>query len=136
MLNLQVNSYDAYYVCSKRYKKSLWEKKDHHKFSEIDAVKSAADELEMKHNPLKSGMKHVYLDEANRTVAIMPFLGGSMGSGHSELGNRFVYLKACFWSIYQVVNACIVSVCFNYQIDGQSVLNNITCITPCMCRSL
>lgn len=37
----------------------------------------------------------------NRTVAIMPFLGSDMGAGHSKLGNRFVYLQACFWSIYE-----------------------------------
>lgn len=24
-----------------------------------------------------------------------------MGAGHSELGNRFEYLKACFWSLYE-----------------------------------
>ena len=32
-------------------------------------------------------------------VVIMPFLGGAMGAGHSELGNRFEYLKACFWCV-------------------------------------
>ena len=36
----------------------------------------------------------------NRTVVIMPFLGSDMGAGHSKLGNRFVYLQACFWSCY------------------------------------
>ena len=36
----------------------------------------------------------------NRTIAIMPFLGYEMGAGHSNLGNRFVYLQACFWSIF------------------------------------
>jgi len=29
----------------------------------------------------------------------MPFLGGAMGAGHSELGNRFEYLKASFWCV-------------------------------------
>ncbi len=24
-----------------------------------------------------------------------------MGAGHSELGNRFEYLKTCFWSLYE-----------------------------------
>lgn len=38
----------------------------------------------------------------------MPFLGGLMGAGHSELGNRFEYLKACFWSIYEVRNSTLV----------------------------
>eukprot|EP01041_Mallomonas_annulata_P015699 gene15699-33159_t len=37
---------------------------------------------------------------ALRTVVIMPFLSTDMGAGHSNIGNRLVYLKACFWSIY------------------------------------
>ena len=36
----------------------------------------------------------------NSTVVVMPFLGSDMGAGHSKLGNRFVYLQACFWSCY------------------------------------
>ena len=36
----------------------------------------------------------------NKTVVVMPFLGSDMGAGHSNLGNRFVYLQACFWSLY------------------------------------
>lgn len=42
-----------------------------------------------------------YSKEAQRTVVVMPFLGGAMGAGHSELGNRFVYLQTCFWSLYE-----------------------------------
>jgi hypothetical protein len=38
---------------------------------------------------------------ASRTLVVMPFLGGAMGAGHSELGNRFHYLRACFWSFYE-----------------------------------
>jgi hypothetical protein len=38
--------------------------------------------------------------ELNRTVVVMPFLGSDMGAGHSKLGNRLVYLSACFWSFY------------------------------------
>jgi hypothetical protein len=34
------------------------------------------------------------------TVVVMPFLGVRMGAGHSKLANRYVYLKACFWSLY------------------------------------
>ena len=30
--------------------------------------------------------KFNYLPEAYRTVVVMPFLGGAMGAGHSELG--------------------------------------------------
>ena len=35
--------------------------------------------------------------KVNRTIAIMPFLGSDNGAGHSKLGNRLVYLQACFW---------------------------------------
>jgi hypothetical protein len=46
-------------------------------------------------------LKHPpYSFNANRTVAIMPFLGSENGAGHSKLGNRLHYLHACFWSIY------------------------------------
>ena len=40
--------------------------------------------------------------QLNRTIAIMPWLGGEMGAGHSNLNNRYVYLEACFWSLYAV----------------------------------
>lgn len=51
-----------------------------------------------------------YSAEANRTVVIMPFLGGAMGAGHSELGNRFEYLKTCFWSLYEFFPHIVASV--------------------------
>jgi hypothetical protein len=38
--------------------------------------------------------------DQNRTLVMMPFLGTGMGSGHSVLANRFVYLHACFWSLF------------------------------------
>jgi hypothetical protein len=38
--------------------------------------------------------------EMKRTLVVMPFLGTGMGSGHSVLANRYVYLKTCFWSFY------------------------------------
>jgi hypothetical protein len=37
-------------------------------------------------------------------------LGGAMGAGHSELGNRFDYLKACFWSIYEFMPNIVAGV--------------------------
>lgn len=33
-----------------------------------------------------------------------------MGAGHSELGNRFDYLKACFWSIYEFMPNIVAGV--------------------------
>jgi len=48
-------------------------------------------------DPSKARTKH---PDANRTVAIMPWLGSEMGAGNSNINNRLEYLKACFWSLY------------------------------------
>lgn len=48
--------------------------------------------------------------ELNRTLVVMPFLGSGMGSGHSVLANRYVYLKTCFWSIYPEMPHIVVGV--------------------------
>jgi hypothetical protein len=40
-----------------------------------------------------------YSSSAKETIVVMPFLGNQMGSGHSNLENRFVYLYATFWSL-------------------------------------
>lgn len=40
-----------------------------------------------------------------------------MGAGHSVLGNRYVYLEACFWSIYKFVPNIIVSVTSQADVD-------------------
>ena len=62
-------------------------------------------------------MKIEYLPEAKRTIVVMPFLGGAMGAGHSELGNRFEYLKACFWSLYEVFPNIAVGVKTQEDVD-------------------
>lgn len=62
------------------------------------AVKSALH----KRQTLASGdLNKTYSKFARRTIVIMPFLGGAMGAGHSVLSNRYHYLRACFWSIYE-----------------------------------
>jgi hypothetical protein len=48
--------------------------------------------------------------EMKRTLVVMPFLGTGMGSGHSVLANRYVYLKTCFWSFYADYNSIVVGV--------------------------
>ena len=50
------------------------------------------------------------LAEMRRTVAVMPFLGTGMGAGHSVLSNRYLYLKACFWSIFTDIPNIVVAV--------------------------
>jgi len=39
------------------------------------------------------------------------------GAGHSELGNRFVYLKACFWSIYEHIPNIVMGVSRQEDVD-------------------
>lgn len=48
--------------------------------------------------------------DLNRTVAVMPFLGADMGSGHSVLSNRYHYLHPCFWSVYAEFPHVVVAV--------------------------
>lgn len=40
-----------------------------------------------------------------------------MGSGHSELGNRFHYLRACFWSVYQFIPNIVAGVARQEDVD-------------------
>eukprot|EP00597_Dinobryon_sp_UTEXLB2267_P000987 CAMPEP_0170065456 /NCGR_PEP_ID=MMETSP0019_2-20121128/5536_1 /TAXON_ID=98059 /ORGANISM="Dinobryon sp., Strain UTEXLB2267" /LENGTH=553 /DNA_ID=CAMNT_0010272329 /DNA_START=11 /DNA_END=1669 /DNA_ORIENTATION=+ len=58
-----------------------------------------------------------YSKEALRTVVVMPFLGGAMGAGHSKLGNRFEYLKTCFWSIYEFLPNIVAGVTRQEDVD-------------------
>lgn len=53
--------------------------------------------------------------ELKKTLAVMPFLGTGMGSGHSILVNRYKYLHACFWSIYSEIPNIVVGV--SSQVD-------------------
>ena len=40
-----------------------------------------------------------------------------MGAGHSELGNRFEYLKACFWSFYEFIPNIVAGVSRQEDVD-------------------
>ena len=73
--------------------------------------------LEEKNNPKKSGKPIVWSEDAKKTVVLMPFLGGAMGAGHSELGNRFEYLKACFWSFYEFIPNIVAGVSRQEDVD-------------------
>ena len=56
---------------------------------------------------LKNDIPEVY-----ETIVLMPFLGTSMGAGHSNLNNRYQYLKVCFWSLYAIfpyISAGVIS---------------------------
>jgi hypothetical protein len=65
-----------------------------------------------------SYVKHQTMQNSNnsklslmdRTLVVMPFLGTGMGAGHSILENRFAYLHACVWSIYEHFTHIVVGV--------------------------
>lgn len=109
----------TYERCSKKYKDVLWKDKAdrHKKWREIPVVRSLSAILETLINPNISKKSIVWSSQANRTVAIMPFLGGAMGAGHSELANRYIYLRACFWSLYQFMPHIVAGVTRQSDVD-------------------
>ncbi len=76
----------------------------------IGAVEQALALLKERALRLRQSGMPLPVPELNRTVAIMPFLGSDMGAGHSKLGNRLVYLQACFWSIYAEIPHVVAAV--------------------------
>jgi hypothetical protein len=40
-----------------------------------------------------------------------------MGAGHSKLGNRFEYLKTCFWSFYEFLPNIVAAVTRQEDVD-------------------
>lgn len=83
----------------------------------IDPVISAGKRLEQLNNPKISSRKLKYSREAERTIVLMPFLGGEMGEGHSVVGNRFEYLKTCFWSLYEFFPHIAIGVSRQEDVD-------------------
>ena len=119
VLDFSVIHLSAFERSSRRWKDKLWKTLKERKtaWHNIDAVKHTAKVLEEMLNPKISGKKIVWSPEARRTVVIMPFLGGAMGAGHSELGNRFEYLKACFWSFYEFIPNIVAGVSRQEDVD-------------------
>lgn len=109
----------AFERSSKKYKHILWPSREDQKtkWTHIDAIREAGKQLENLINPLKSGRNITWTEESKRTVVIMPFLGGAMGAGHSELGNRFIYLKTCFWSLYEFFPNIVAGVSRQEDVD-------------------
>ncbi len=96
----------AFERSSKKHKDVIWSNPADRKtkWTNIDPVIEAGKILAKLNDPKQRDprLRDIqYSEEAKRTVVIMPFLGGAMGAGHSELGNRFEYLKTCFWSLYE-----------------------------------
>ena len=92
VLDFAVIHLSTYERSNKKYMRKLWNDKNERKqeWSKIEPVIQSAKFLEQANR----NKKFKYLPEAYRTVVVMPFLGGAMGAGHSELGNRFEYLDA------------------------------------------
>ena len=90
VLDFSVIHLSAFERSSRKYRAELWKSKADQKvqWAKIDAVIAAGAALESRISPLKTLRNITYSPEARRTVVVMPFLGGAMGAGHSELGNR------------------------------------------------
>jgi hypothetical protein len=121
VLDFSVIHLSAFERSSLKHKHILWkEEKDRRtQWSNIDEVIEAGKQLEVLNNPLKRSKERIirYSKEANETVVIMPFLGGAMGAGHSKLGNRFEYLKTCFWSLYEFFPYIVIAVTRQEDVD-------------------
>ena len=90
VLDFSVIHLSAFERSSRKYRTELWKTKVDQKvqWAKIDAVVMTALALESRVSPSKTLRNITYSSEAKRTVVVMPFLGGAMGAGHSELGNR------------------------------------------------
>jgi hypothetical protein len=102
VLDFSVLHLSAYERLQRRWSKSIGA--DNMKTGNIDPIHTAVarlKELALAEAARRKQPGYQYEHPGlNRTVVIMPFLGSDMGAGHSKLGNRFVYLQACFWSNY------------------------------------
>lgn len=98
VLDFSVVHLSTYERLQKRWGQSI--RSDEVRLGKIDPIINTAKILKqraLRLQKLTMPKKSLHL---NRTVVIMPFLGGDMGAGHSKLSNRFQYLSACFWSFY------------------------------------
>lgn len=105
VLDFSVIHLSAYERLQRRWKLKLFRgrKKTWAQQESVDEVlKNATKYLRASINQRSDGVQDAF-SEFNRTVAIMPFLGSSNGAGHSVLSNRYLYLKACFWSIFAYI---------------------------------
>jgi hypothetical protein len=121
VLDFSVIHLSAYERSSLKHKNLIWssETDRRRQWSNIDPVIEAGKQLELLNNPKKrSSSRNIqYSPEAKDTVVVMPFLGGAMGAGHSKLGNRFEYLKTCFWSLYEFFPNIVISVTRQEDVD-------------------
>lgn len=120
VIDFSVIHLSAFERSSKKYKDILWKTKEERKveWTKIAPVVAAGKRLAALNDPKSPTYRKIhYSVEAQRTVVVMPFLGGAMGAGHSELGNRFEYLKTCFWSFYEFVPNIVAGVTRQEDVD-------------------
>mmetsp|Transcript_8776 Transcript_8776/g.19256 ORF Transcript_8776/g.19256 Transcript_8776/m.19256 type:complete len:454 (-) Transcript_8776:395-1756(-) len=104
VLDFGVIHLSAFERSSNKHRNVLWGKdraRMQAEWHNIDPVIEAGRRLQALNDPRVRTRNITYSAEAQRTVVVMPFLGGAMGAGHSKLGNRYEYLRTCFWSLYE-----------------------------------
>lgn len=89
VLDFSVIHLSAYERSSRKHRKTIWRTKSDMKtqWSKIEPVKAAASSLEEIVNPLKSGKKLFWSEDAKNTVVIMPFLGKYRRNVHFDFEN-------------------------------------------------
>eukprot|EP01032_Pedospumella_encystans_P009104 gene9104-10749_t len=119
VLDFSVIHLSAYERSSHKHRDKLWKnRKDMiREWHNIDPVINAGKRLAYLNDPLVRNRSITYLPEAQRTVVVMPFLGGAMGAGHSKLNNRYEYLKTCFWSLYEYFPHIVAGVTRQEDVD-------------------
>jgi hypothetical protein len=114
VLDLSVLHLSTYERSHKRYQTQLWADKKIRKtaWHNIDPVVTASRQVEtdVKRRVKYGGKQAPRSAFSERTIVVMPFLGGAMGAGHSVLSNRYHYLRACFWSIYEFFPHIVMAV--------------------------
>lgn len=120
VLDFSVIHLSAYERSTRRYAHKLFKSQKDLKanWHKIEPVIEAGDKLAALNNPKSRTYRKInYSPEALNTIVIMPFLGGAMGAGHSKLGNRFEYLKTCFWSFYEFIPNIAAGVARQEDVD-------------------
>ena len=120
VIDFSVIHLSAFERSSKKYKYQLWKTKQDLEvaWTKIVPVVETGKRLAALNDPKSPTYRKIhYSIEAQRTVVVMPFLGGAMGAGHSELGNRFEYLKTCFWSFYEFIPNIVAGVTRQEDVD-------------------
>jgi hypothetical protein len=114
VLDLSVLHLSTFERSHKRYQTLMWSDRRVRKtaWHNIDPVVSMSlrVEADVKRRMNYGGKQAPRSAFAERTIVVMPFLGGAMGAGHSVLSNRYHYLRACFWSIYEFFPHIVMAV--------------------------